>query len=216
MILQENSKIKEYYERTAKEYDSFFENSERDGLVQKVAHALFRKPYVYKRMKTVIEMMGDIKGKSVLDCGCGNGRYTVEMAKMGGIVTGVDFSKAMLEIAKNYATKNGVDIKFIEDDISNLRGKYDIVVASGVFDYVENSEGLLLKLRELAKDFIVLTYPKLFNIQVPFRKIWLMKRGVPVHFYTKKYFDSLFEKHSIRKDVEVDIGPLVVKKGWVS
>ncbi len=73
-----------------------------------------------------------LKGKKdILVVGCGTGRETLELAKRGFGVTGVDISKEMIKEAKAVAKKKGLEIKYLVGDISstNLRkGKYDAVL----------------------------------------------------------------------------------------
>ena len=44
----------------------------------------------------VREALGDVRGRDVLDLGCGTGRHTAWMAETGARVTAVDFSENML------------------------------------------------------------------------------------------------------------------------
>ena len=45
------------------------------------------------------DLIGDIRGKEVCDLACGQGSITRWLAQPGGIVTGVDISERLLEIA---------------------------------------------------------------------------------------------------------------------
>ena len=48
----------------------------------------------------MLELFGDIRGKRILDLGCGEGDNSRIMARKGAIVTGVDFSKKMIDFDK--------------------------------------------------------------------------------------------------------------------
>ncbi|MDD1689605.1 MAG: methyltransferase domain-containing protein [Methanoregula sp.] len=50
-------------------------------------------------LPVVDKMIGDVKGKTILDAGCGNGRYAKRLAAMGATVTGIDGSKEMVRMA---------------------------------------------------------------------------------------------------------------------
>src|SRR5262249_44878282 len=58
-------------------------------------------------------------GAAVLDAGCGTGRYSIELARRGYIVQGVDLSAELIAVAKaSGATAGGVS--FVVGDIADL------------------------------------------------------------------------------------------------
>lgn len=83
--------------------------------------------------KIIRERMSN--AKSILDLGCGTGRYSVEFAKRGFTVDGVDISPKMLKHAearlKNEPKHVQERVRLEEGDASNYRSrqKYDVVLA---------------------------------------------------------------------------------------
>ena len=75
---------------------------------------------------------------SILDIGSGSGCIAISLAKLlkNSIVTAVDISEKALEIAKKNAEANGVDVRFVLDDILNpqnpelLDNQFDIIVSN--------------------------------------------------------------------------------------
>ena len=69
------------------------------------------------------------KDARLLELCCGTGRLTLPIAKQGYPITGVDFTPSMLEQAKTKASKEGLDIVFIEADIRtlDLAQNYDFI-----------------------------------------------------------------------------------------
>jgi len=51
-------------------------------------------------LPVISKMIGDVKRKTILDAGCGNGYYAKRLAMMGAAVTGIDGSKEMVRMAK--------------------------------------------------------------------------------------------------------------------
>ena len=70
------------------------------------------------------------KGSTVLDAGCGPGRISVELAKLGMEVTGVDLIKSELEAAKDSAEAEEVPLKLIQADLRQFTSetKFDCVL----------------------------------------------------------------------------------------
>ena len=70
---------------------------------------------------------GDIKGKSVCDCGCGVGSLAVPLAQMGAKVSASDISAAMAGEADRRAKEMGIEAKFYTSDLESVTGNYHTV-----------------------------------------------------------------------------------------
>lgn len=68
-------------------------------------------------------------GARILDVGCGRGRHSIEFARRGFRVTGLDLSLRALEIAKRKAVEADVSVDFLRGDMRRpAPGSYDLVV----------------------------------------------------------------------------------------
>jgi 2-polyprenyl-3-methyl-5-hydroxy-6-metoxy-1,4-benzoquinol methylase len=69
------------------------------------------------------------KNAQILELCCGTGRLTIPIAKEGYTITGVDYTRTMLEQATVKAGEEGLSITFIEADIRtlDLPEKYDLI-----------------------------------------------------------------------------------------
>jgi 2-polyprenyl-3-methyl-5-hydroxy-6-metoxy-1,4-benzoquinol methylase len=78
-----------------------------------------------------LEEMGTVKGRKILHLQCHFGLDTLSWAREGAQVTGIDFSSEAIRLAKLLADNTGLDAKFIESNIYDLRGvlhdEFDIV-----------------------------------------------------------------------------------------
>ncbi|MFC1946934.1 class I SAM-dependent methyltransferase [Chloroflexota bacterium] len=94
-----------------------------------------------------LNLIGDVRNKKVLELGCGGANIGINLAKRGGLVTGVDISEEQITIAKEQATREGIDIQLevssIEDYV--FREKYDMVISICAFQYVNNLDRLFRK-----------------------------------------------------------------------
>lgn len=82
-----------------------------------------------------------LPGSSLLDAGCGSGRYSVELARRGYVVHGVDRSDELVEVANRSITGVG-SVTFAVTDILELSsGPYDAVLCRGVLnDLIDDAE----------------------------------------------------------------------------
>lgn len=85
----------------------------------------------------LLEVLSLQQGSSILDVGCGTGRHSIELARRGYAVTGLDLSSEMLSRAADAARSAGVNVNWIRSDATkfSLSGKYDgaICLCEGAF-----------------------------------------------------------------------------------
>jgi ubiquinone/menaquinone biosynthesis C-methylase UbiE len=83
-----------------------------------------------------------IVGRSVLDLGCGSGRYAVALACLGAIsVTAVDYQAKSYERAEEYCTRNSLPVQFVEANILQLPfadRSFDFVFSNGVLHHTRS------------------------------------------------------------------------------
>jgi 2-polyprenyl-3-methyl-5-hydroxy-6-metoxy-1,4-benzoquinol methylase len=142
---------------------------------------------------------------SVLDVGCGSGRYAFAMAESGAErVVGVDVSANMIELARNEATRQGLSdrCEFVRSAFMDMPsdGKYHVVVATGYFDYVEDPLPHLRKMVAMCQGRIFASFPKRWEFRVPIRKLrFLFRRGY-VRFYSLTEVRELFRAAGLRPE----------------
>ncbi len=85
----------------------------------------------------LLEELGLAPGGTILDIGCGTGRHSIELAKRGYAVTGLDLSSEMLARAASAAKAAGVHVEWIRSDATtfSLPRKFDaaICLCEGAF-----------------------------------------------------------------------------------
>jgi ubiquinone/menaquinone biosynthesis C-methylase UbiE len=199
-----SQEVKRYFDQIVDEFDSIYGG--KKSRPEKLLDWIFRKGMKERFSLTLLECE-NVKGKTVLDIGCGTGRIDVELAKRGAYVLGIDFSSKMIEYSTVLAKKNGLEEKcrficadFIEHDFDE---KFDITVAIGFFDYVKTPAPHIGKMKLVTKEKCIVSFPAKWAFQMPIRKIWLKKRNCPVYFYDRKsiidLLSSVFPKFDITK-----------------
>jgi ubiquinone/menaquinone biosynthesis C-methylase UbiE len=191
----ERDQVKDYFERCADRFDGFYKEGHR-SLFQHLAHVVFRKPGLARRFQATVDILGDVRGKAILDVGCGSGIYAVYFARKGAEVTGVDFSGGMLALARKNAGDENCEVHLIHDDFLRhpLNARFDHTLFIGVFDYVKKSDLLSYfeKALRVTGQKIVATFPKRYTLlQTPIRSLWLRRQGCPVYFYTRRQIRAI-------------------------
>jgi ubiquinone/menaquinone biosynthesis C-methylase UbiE len=191
----EPDQVKAYFESCADRFDGFY-RQDQGNLFQRLAHAVFRKPGLMRRFQATVDILGDVRGKTVLDVGCGSGIYAIYFARKGAAVTGIDFSENMLALARKNAESENCKIDLIHDDFMKrpLSVHFDHALFIGVFDYVKKNDLLpyLEKALRITDQKIVATFPKLYTLlQTPIRYLGLRRQGCPVYFYTRRQIRAL-------------------------
>lgn len=110
-----------------------------------------------KKELKLIDSLNLKENAKVLDVPCGQGRHSVELAKKGFQVTGVDYSSTALKAAKKWARENKVSPIFIKQDMRFLKIKerFDAVVMLGnSFGYFSDADNkkVIIGVSRLLKD----------------------------------------------------------------
>ncbi|MFQ5924306.1 MAG: class I SAM-dependent methyltransferase [Anaerolineales bacterium] len=96
----------------------------------------------------------DFEGNSVLDLACGPGRHSVELARKGLKVVGVDLSQFLLEKAKERANAAGVEVEWIHDDMRSFKrpASFDLCLSMftsfGYFDEKKDDVAVIRNIYE--------------------------------------------------------------------
>jgi ubiquinone biosynthesis O-methyltransferase len=99
----------------------------------------------------LLELVGDFHGRRVLDVGCGDGEFALELAKRGAVVTGIDASAAMIDAAKRRATQHNVDITFqvgMAEQLAFSAERFDVVSAITILCFIGDAAPVF---REIAR-----------------------------------------------------------------
>jgi polysaccharide deacetylase family protein (PEP-CTERM system associated) len=199
--IHKDLRVRDYFENCAERFDSFYRTIKR-SFFQHAVHVTLRKPSLVRRFQATVDILGDIDGRTVLDAGCGSGIYSRYFAKKGAKLTGIDFSKSMIALARRNAEKEGCKVDFRIDDLLKYetQDRFDFSLLIGVFDYVKKDEidSYFEKVIPLTKEKIIVTFPKKFTLHTPIRYIWLKRQNCPVYFYNKKQIRTIAERFGLR------------------
>jgi SAM-dependent methyltransferase len=161
---------------------------------------------MYLRYNETIERCAPYPGRTFLDVGCGNGLFSIELARRGAEkVTGIDIAEKMIELCRQNAEAAGVAERcsFVLSDILHIPTEAaNVTFAMGVFDYIRDPLPELKKMRALTKDQSFVAFPRFWTWRAPVRKIRLTLRGCPVFFYTKKQITALMTEAGFT-DIEI-------------
>ena len=108
-----------------------------------------------KLEKELVFSLFEIKhGDAVLDVGCGTGNYTIELAKRGADVVGVDSSEEMLIWARQKAQGERLKVNFQVADALNLPfpdESFDLIPSNGLLCFLKEPEKALMEMHRVLK-----------------------------------------------------------------
>jgi len=122
---------------------------------------LLEKPYLYK-------LLGGVRGKRVLDLGCGTGVHARELTKRGAIVTGIDNSEPSLALAR----LDSPDLTFVFGDVEKLPFKnssFDVLLSAMVLGHLPRWDRVLGEVHRVLKRkgiFVFSSYNPFKEVQV--------------------------------------------------
>lgn len=110
--------------------------------------------------------LGDLKGKKILDIGCGSGAYLFIIAKMGGEISGQDISSKCVKNAKMFLQENGFNGDIKTGDAVKLLFSdncFDAVISADFFEHISYEQ----KNKVVSEVYRVLKPGGVFAIKTP-------------------------------------------------
>ncbi|RCW62576.1 class I SAM-dependent methyltransferase [Saliterribacillus persicus] len=148
---------------------------------------------------TLFTLMGKIEKKNVLDAGCGEGYLSRLISKEGAVVTAVDYSPRMLEIAKS-RTENEQMIEYKHGNLEHLNifedKCFDIIISNMVVQDLENYESAFQEMYRLLEDGGNLIFSILHPCFVTPGSGWeKTENGEKLYWKVDKYFyEGVYEQ----------------------
>jgi len=85
------------------------------------------------------------EGREAIDLGCGTGRVTAKLLRLGARVTAVDFSEKMMDLARVKFSPGQVE--FVTADLTKKlpfpKGRFDLATACLVLEHIRDKRGFL-------------------------------------------------------------------------
>ena len=107
--------------------------------------SIMETPWVkHADLYSLLSMMGDLSGKTILDLGCGEGYFARSMKEKGAAgILGVDMSEELVNIALTHEKQAPLGVRYLCDDITKLHLEdqlFDTVVSTYVLSLAPNRD----------------------------------------------------------------------------
>ncbi len=107
------------------------------------------------RLDWMMQHIGTLEGKNVLDVGCGGGILSEAMAQSGANVKGIDLAKKSLTVAKLHGMESGVKVDYelisAEELAEQEPEKYDVVTCMEMLEHVPDPASIIKACAALVK-----------------------------------------------------------------
>jgi 2-polyprenyl-3-methyl-5-hydroxy-6-metoxy-1,4-benzoquinol methylase len=193
-------RIAQHFENDAARFDAIYRDSGKNWISRFVDNRW--RGVVQHRLELALAELAPFDDKSILDVGCGSGRYCHAFAARGARrVLGIDFAPAMIEIAKRLADQQGLGgpcefrVGTFPGDLGDER--FDASTAMGYFDYVEEPEEHLRAMSAHTTGVMLMSFPKAREWRVPVRRARFALRRVPLFLYREHEVRDLLSRAGI-------------------
>ncbi len=142
----------------------------------------------------LFDLLGDVRGKQILDAGCGTGYLCHMLVQRGAQVTGVEPATAMFNYAVARENADPQNITYIQEDLSTFdqhNSVFDVVVSNMVLmdipDYQAAMRNCIAALKQGGQFIFSLSHPCFDEVDRPDLKPGYHAKGC---IHIEEYFDE--------------------------
>jgi SAM-dependent methyltransferase len=188
-------RVREHFRRKAFSFDHLYDEE----------HALQRalRPGLFNRREFALQVAGEYDAPRVLDVGGGSARIGELMLDHGASrYVDIDLSDSMLELARERLQRFEEDkVTLIQGDFlrAAIPGSYELILALGYFDYIEDAPAHVRRMRELIAPggSVIASFPRWTWTKGPIRKLrYEVINNCPIFDYTRDGLGNLFAAFS--------------------
>ena len=114
-----------------------------------------------------LRLCGSLRGKRVLELGCGGAQCSIAFARQGANAIGVDISSQQLAFAKRLVEREGVKVELRHGDLADLAfvraDTMDLVFSAYAFGYVDDLDRVFRQVHRVLKP----QHPLVFSLPHP-------------------------------------------------
>jgi SAM-dependent methyltransferase len=100
-------------------------------------------------------LLGDLKGRRVLELGCGGAQNSIAFVRQGATAVGVDFSAEQLAFARRLCESEEIKVELREGDLADLAflraDSFDLVFSSYAFGFVDDLNRVFRQVHRVLK-----------------------------------------------------------------
>lgn len=196
----DTGRVREHFRREAFSFDHLYDEE----------HALQRlfRSGLFNRRELALAVARDYDAPSVLDVGGGSGRIGELILEQGASrYVDVDLADTMLDLARDRLERFGDKVELVQGDFleTALEGPFDVVLALGYFDYIEDAAAHVRRMGELCSGSAVGSFPRWNWVKGPVRKLrYEVINNCPIYDYTepglrKRFTDAGFSTVEIHQ-----------------
>jgi SAM-dependent methyltransferase len=167
------------------------------------------RPGLFNRRELALEIARDYDAPSVLDVGGGSGRIgELILAEGASRYVDIDLSDTMLELARERLERFGDKVELVQGDFltTPLEGTFDVVLALGYFDYIEDAAAHTQRIGEVCSGSAVASFPRWSWTKGPVRKVrYEVINSCPIYDYEREGIRQLFD--------EAGFGKITIRQG---
>jgi SAM-dependent methyltransferase len=156
-------------------------------------------------MRFITSQAQPLKGKRLLDVGCGLGEASVYFARLGAQVTSLDLSEGMLQCTKKLSLQNGVEVETHKASAESFdlgERKFDLIYVGNLFHHVDIEDTIIKIKRHLAPNGRLLSWdPVAYNPLINIYRRIATDTRTPDEHPLRKSDVEIFEKHFAKVNV---------------